>query len=165
MSEIPVIAFSAWSGTGKTTFIEHLIPELKARGLRLAVIKHDAHRFEIDREGKDSWRFTNAGADVTVISSDEKTALIEQRGLAVSELMARIHDVDLILAEGYHQEGFPTIGISRADTGKGFRIPASACIALITDESSIGADTHKIPVFSLTAYAQVADFILSYHHL
>ena len=80
MKEIPLIAFSAYSGAGKTTLIEKLIVELKAQGLRLAVVKHDGHDFEIDHEGKDSWRFAQAGADMTVICSDERTAVIEQRG-------------------------------------------------------------------------------------
>lgn len=102
MPSIPVIAFSAWSGTGKTTIIEQLIPLLKQAGLRVAAVKHDAHDFEIDREGKDSWRFTNAGADVTVIQSQTKTALIEQRSLSLSDVLSRIHDVDVILAEGYN---------------------------------------------------------------
>ena len=61
MNNIPVIAFAAYSGTGKTTLIEKLVRELKNRGLRLAVIKHDGHKFEIDHEGKDSWRFAKAG--------------------------------------------------------------------------------------------------------
>ena len=63
MQTIPIFAFSAWSGTGKTTILEQLIPLLKQRGLRIAVLKHDAHDFEIDREGKESWRFSHAGAD------------------------------------------------------------------------------------------------------
>ena len=69
MPQIPAIAFAAYSGTGKTTLIEKLIHTLKQKGLRLAVIKHDGHKFDIDHEGKDSWRFTHAGADITMISS------------------------------------------------------------------------------------------------
>ena len=106
MPSIPVIAFSAWSGTGKTTIIEQLIPLLKQAGLRVAAVKHDAHDFEIDREGKDSWRFTHAGADVTVIQSQTKTALIEQRSLSLADALSRIHDVDVILAEGYNDLPF-----------------------------------------------------------
>ena len=161
MSDIPIIAFSAWSGTGKTTIIEQLVPELKARGLRVAVIKHDAHEFEIDREGKDSWRFAQAGADVTVISSKSKMALIEQRSLEFSEVLSRIRDVDIILAEGYNQEGLPTIGISRKATGKGLRCPVTSCIAVITDDDSIAAAAASpgIPVFALTEISRVAEFI------
>jgi len=62
MTNIPVIAFAAYSGTGKTTLIEKLVCELEDRGLRLAVIKHDGHKFEIDHEGKDSWRFCQSGS-------------------------------------------------------------------------------------------------------
>ena len=64
MANIPVIGFAAFSGTGKTTLIEKIVRNLKAQGFRVAVIKHDAHKFEIDKEGKDSWRFSKAGADL-----------------------------------------------------------------------------------------------------
>ena len=87
---IPVFSFVAFSGTGKTTFLEKLIPQLKARGLRVAVYKHDAHEFEIDKKGKDSWRFTAAGADVTVISSNTKAAVMENRYVSPEELVPEI---------------------------------------------------------------------------
>ena len=73
------VQLAAPSGTGKTTFLERLIPKLKARGLKIAIVKHDGHRFEIDHEGKDSDRFTKAGADVTGLISSEKAVLIENR--------------------------------------------------------------------------------------
>ena len=110
MNNIPVIAFAAYSGTGKTTLIEKLVRELKNRGLRLAVIKHDGHKFEIDHEGKDSWRFAKAGANITVISSSEKTAYVEQGELTLEQLLDMIHGVDLILVEGYKNEKLPQIG-------------------------------------------------------
>lgn len=163
--EIPVIAFSAWSGTGKTTIIEKLIASLKKRGLRVAAVKHDAHDFEIDREGKDSWRFTQAGADVTVISSKEKTALIAQRSLTLSEILTGIRDVDIIIAEGFNQEDLPRIGISRLAAHKGFRLPLHQYIAVVTDEylpgyisidsdpagSAGSSDDHSAPSFSASA--------------
>jgi molybdopterin-guanine dinucleotide biosynthesis protein MobB len=77
--DIPVYSFIAKSGTGKTTLIEKLIPELKSRGLRVAVMKHDAHEFDVDKPGKDSWRMTRAGADVTVIASATHAAVMENR--------------------------------------------------------------------------------------
>ena len=86
MNPIPAIGFAAYSGTGKTTLIEKLVMTLKAQGCRIAVIKHDAHRFEIDREGKDSWRFTRAGADITLLSSPEKTAIITSLDKCVEAL-------------------------------------------------------------------------------
>ncbi len=87
-----IIGFAAFSGTGKTTLVEKLVLKLK---LRLAVIKHDAHNFEIDHEGKDSWRFAHAGADMTIISSPKKTAVIEQRPRTLLDNIAMVHDVDL----------------------------------------------------------------------
>lgn len=181
---IPIIAFSAWSGTGKTTIIEQLIAALKSKGLRLAVIKHDAHDFEIDKEGKDSWRFSQAGADMTIISSQKKTALIEQRSLELSEIIDMVHDVDLIILEGYNDlPSIPRIGIARKATGKGFRHPVSSYIALITDmsaseiqagdisakqtesttisSSTVSASVNiELPkIFSLTDITGISDFI------
>ena len=158
MQNIPVVAFSAWSGTGKTTIIEKLITELKSRGLSVAAIKHDAHDFEIDKEGKDSWRFTAAGASVTAVSSGSKTALIMQRKLCLSDIIDMISDVDIILAEGFNSENIPAIGISRSQTGKGFRQPPGKYIALVTDEPV----TSNKPVFSLDDTRGLADFIINF---
>ena len=156
MTNIPVIAFAAWSGTGKTTLIEKLIRELKSRGLRLAVIKHDGHKFEIDHEGKDSWRFAHAGADITMISSAEKTAYIEQGDLSLEQLLGMVHDVDLILVEGYKNKDLPQIGIARAETGKGFTAEPEHFIALVSD-MELETD---IPCFGLNDINVIADFIL-----
>lgn len=155
MTDIPVIAFAAYSGTGKTTLIEKLIRELKSRGLRLAVIKHDGHKFEIDHEGKDSWRFAQAGADITMISSAEKTAYIEQGDLSLEQLLGMVHGVDLILVEGYKNKDLPQIGIARKETGKGFTADISRFIALVTD---MEADT-DLPCFGLEDISPIADFI------
>lgn len=158
MTNIPVIAFAAYSGTGKTTLIEKLILELKGRGLRLAVIKHDGHKFEIDHEGKDSWRFAHAGADITMISSAEKTAYIEQRPLSLEQLLGMVHDVDLILVEGYKNESLPQIGIARKATGKGFTADISRFAALVTD-MEVETD---LPCFGLEDISAIADFIRAY---
>ncbi|MCR5173611.1 MAG: molybdopterin-guanine dinucleotide biosynthesis protein B, partial [Oscillospiraceae bacterium] len=87
---VPVFQFVALSGTGKTTFLEKLVAELKSRGLRVGVYKHDGHEFEIDRPGKDSWRFTRAGADVTLLSSAGKAVIMENRPVPPEELADRI---------------------------------------------------------------------------
>lgn len=163
MQSIPMVGFSAYSGTGKTTLIEQLIPRLKAHGLRLAVVKHDAHKFEMDKEGKDSWRFTHAGADMMLISSPEKTAIIEQRPRSFHENLSMLHDVDLILVEGYKQEDIPRIGICRRATGKGLPHAPETYIAIVTDEPDLFSS--GIPCFSLDDIAGIADFILTYLHL
>ena len=156
MAQIPVIAFAAYSGTGKTTLIEKLIRELKGRGMRLAVIKHDGHSFEIDHEGKDSRRFTDAGADICMISSAEKTAYIEQGELSLEQLLGTVRDVDLILVEGYKNKNLPQIGIARKATGKGFTADISRFVALVTD-CDVEAN---VPVFGLDDISDIADFIL-----
>lgn len=158
MPQIPAIAFAAYSGTGKTTLIEKLIHTLKQKGLRVAVIKHDGHKFEIDHQGKDSWRFTHAGADITMISSAEKTAYIEQGTLSLQQQLAMVHDVDLILVEGYKNGDLPQIGIARAATGKGFTAPLERFIGLVTD-MEVEAD---IPCFGLEDVEAIAAFILEH---
>ena len=160
MEHIPAIGFSAWSGTGKTTLIEKLVLHLKARGLRVAVIKHDAHDFEMDKPGKDSWRFARAGADMTLISSASKTAVIEYRPRSFRENLAMIHDVDLILVEGYKQEDLPRIGVCRAATGKSLPAPVDLYAAVVTDDPSLCRGT-DVPCFGLDDVAPLADFILS----
>ena len=156
MDAIPVIAFAAYSGTGKTTLIEQLIPRLRAKGLQLAVIKHDAHRFDIDREGKDSWRFTRAGTEVTVISSAEKTALIEQRPRTLPELLQALPPVDMVLVEGYKNEPLRQIGISRKACGKGLPKAPEHYAAIVTDEDM----ETTVPVFSPGDYDGITEFIM-----
>lgn len=153
--QIPIVAFSAWSGTGKTTLIEKLITELKKSGVRLAVIKHDAHDFEIDHEGKDSWRFAKAGADITILSSARKTACIEKGSLSLKQLIGMVHDVDLILVEGYKNEELPRIGIARKETEKGFTADIDSFIAVVTDLDIVAS----VPHFALDDINGLADFI------
>lgn len=153
---IPAIAFAAYSGTGKTTLIERLVRVLKARGLRLAVLKHDGHRFEIDHAGKDSWRFAQAGADIVLLGSAERTAYVEQRGLPLERLLGMVRDVDLILVEGYKNGPLPQIGMARRETGKGFPADIGRYIALVTD---LEVET-DLPCFGPDEIEGIASFIM-----
>ena len=153
---IPVIGFAAYSGTGKTTLIERLIPALMARGLQVGVIKHDGHDFEMDRPGKDTDRYTRAGARTVVITSPEKTAELVRSGESLEKCIARITGVDLILVEGFKQADIPQIGLSRRATGKGFTGPLERFIALVTDEELPPAG---IPRFGFGETEALADFI------
>lgn len=94
-----VISVVAKSGSGKTTLLEKVIRILKEKNIKLAVIKHDAHSFEMDKPGKDTWRHAQAGADIIAISSPEKFAMIEKRGheITLDEIVDRIEGVDLII--------------------------------------------------------------------
>jgi molybdopterin-guanine dinucleotide biosynthesis protein B len=118
---VPIISIVGKSDSGKTTLIEKLVPELTQRGYRIATVKHDVHGFEVDREGKDSWRHKKAGAHTVVISSPEKVALIRdvEKDLTLDEIREKlVRDVDLILSEGYKKDIQPKIEIFRKEKHK-----------------------------------------------
>jgi molybdopterin-guanine dinucleotide biosynthesis protein B len=99
-----VVSFVGTSGTGKTTLIEGSVRELKKRGYRVAVIKHAHHGFEMDRPGKDTWRFAQAGSDMVLVSSPDRIAIIERvsEEIWLPQLLTMIADkVDIVLVEGY----------------------------------------------------------------
>ncbi|MEW5899593.1 MAG: molybdopterin-guanine dinucleotide biosynthesis protein B, partial [Bacillota bacterium] len=96
----PLICIVGHSNTGKTTFLEKLIAEFKRRGYRVGAVKHYHGEFEIDRPGKDSWRFARAGADAVCVSAPDKVALIKkiERELSLDEIISLLNDVDIVLA-------------------------------------------------------------------
>ncbi|MDI6743184.1 MAG: molybdopterin-guanine dinucleotide biosynthesis protein B [Smithella sp.] len=115
---IPLISIVGKSNSGKTTLVEKLIPELVKRGYRVATIKHNKHGFDIDHEGKDSWRHKKAGACATVIACPTQVALIEdlERDLSLDEIRDNyIKNADVILAEGFKGNPFPKIEVHRAE--------------------------------------------------
>ena len=156
------VSFVAKSGTGKTTLLEKVIAELKGRGYRVGVIKHDAHRFDIDHPGKDSHRLTAAGADSMLISSPEKLALVKQHAQAppIEELIATyFNDVDLILTEGFKKSGLPKIEVHRRE-----RSQTLLCRGAEHDPSLLAVASDEpleldVPVLDLNNPAQVADFV------
>ncbi len=116
--KIPVISIVGRSNSGKTTLIERLIPELRLLGYRVATIKHNRHGFDIDHEGKDSWRHKHAGAQLTVVASPGRTALIEDtdRDLGITDLVRRyVRDVDIVLLEGFKGNPYPKIEVYRPE--------------------------------------------------
>ena len=153
MGSIPVLSVVAYSGTGKTTLLEKLIPALKKRGLRLCVMKHDAHDFQVDKEGKDSWRMTQAGADVTIVTNGAHAAVFENRPVSDAELLSRVQDVDLILTEGYKHGNWKKIGKA---VGKPFPCPLEECAAVVTDTP---LDT-TLPCFGFEDVEALADLIV-----
>ena len=157
MTNIPVYSVVAFSGVGKTTLMERLVAEIKTRGLRVAVIKHDAHEFDIDHEGKDSWRFTRAGAEVTVVVSDSKAAIMENRPVPLETLLSRVTDVDIILTEGYKHGVWPKIAVHREAAGKPVPVHADECFAVVTD-----VPQHTVtPCFDLDDICGLADLIIN----
>jgi len=133
---IPIISVVGKSGVGKTTFLEKLIAELKGRGLRVAVIKHDVHGFQMDRPGKDSWRLAQAGSDSVVIASAKKLALIKrlEGEMALGEIAALLTDVDIILTEGYKRGDAPKIEVSRRGRGGELLCTPDELVAIVSDQ-------------------------------
>ena len=116
----PVVSIVAKSGTGKTTLLEKLIVEMKQRGFRVGAIKHDAHSFNIDHEGKDSWRLTQAGADIMLITSPEKLTMVkqytkEQEPTLAETVNTYCSDIDIVLTEGFKKSTMPKIEVHRQE--------------------------------------------------
>jgi molybdopterin-guanine dinucleotide biosynthesis protein B len=118
---IPIVSIVGKSNSGKTTLIEKLIPELHRRGYRVGTVKHDVHGFEVDKEGKDSWRHRKAGAYSTIISSPQQIALVRTMNYdaPLEEIRDRfIQDVDIIIAEGYKKGSTPKVEVFRKEVHK-----------------------------------------------
>jgi molybdopterin-guanine dinucleotide biosynthesis protein B len=153
----------ARSGTGKTTFLEKLIPELKARGLRVGVLKHHAHNTPFDVPGKDTYRLAQAGAEVVVGACAVQVAVFHQEdGAAELEGVIARHfrGLDLILAEGFKQGNYPKIEIHRAahpQSGTLLCAPGEL-LAVVTDEPLKGG----VPQFDLEDAAGVAGLFLNW---
>ena len=156
------VSFVAKSGTGKTTLLEKVITELKCRGYRVGVIKHDAHCFDIDHPGKDSHRLTRAGADTMLISSQEKLAVVKKHDSSppIAELIAAYFaDVDVVLTEGFKNGDLPKIEVHRRE-----RSMTLLCRGKEHDPSLLAVASDEplqldVPVLDLNNPAQVADFV------
>ena len=136
-SGIPVFAIAAYSGTGKTTFLEKLIPELKRQrpGLRIGVVKHDVHGFTVDQEGKDTRRLADAGADLTAILNDAHAAVMEHRPRSVYEILEGLSELDLIFLEGFKKEPFRKILLYRKEAGQPPAADPAECFLVIADSA------------------------------
>lgn len=156
---VPIISFVGKSGSGKTTLLEKVIAELTKRGYRVGVIKHDAHGFEIDHEGKDSWRHKKAGSVTVALSSPEKFAVIKDvspEWLPERIIALYLNDVDVVVAEGFKRSPFPKIEVvrkansSRPVCGKDKRLMAFASDFKVSK---------RLPVFGLEDYKGIASLV------
>ena len=158
---IPVLSIIGKSNSGKTTFIEKLIPVLIKKGYRIATVKHDrSHGFDFDKEGKDSWRHKHAGATVTILSSPKMLALVRDvdKELTLNEIALRYADnTDLLIAEGYKEVDHDKIEIA-ADLAE----EDLSCkndnhvIALIADDKY----SLDIPQFKRDDISEIAEWIM-----
>ena len=156
---IPIISIVGKSDSGKTTLIEKLVPELARRGYRVATVKHDIHGFEVDREGKDSWRHKQAGAHSVVISSPTKAALIRdvERDMNLEEIREKlIKDVDLIVSEGYKKDVQRKIEVFRKEKHKKLLCTKKDNLVAIVSDRKFRVG---VPCFGLEDAKGLANFI------
>lgn len=162
----PIVSFVGHSGSGKTTFIEKLIPVLTRSGIKVAIIKHDVHGFEMDKPGKDTWRHKQAGAVATIISSSSKIGLVmdADHDHQPEELAPFLVSADLIITEGYKRGGYPKIEVFRPQaTGDEHPlcIDDPKSIAIISDD----AFSTDLPVYGTHAFDAVAHFLTRHFSL
>jgi len=173
---IPIISIVGKKNSGKTTLIEKIIPELKKRGYRVGVIKHDVHQFEIDYPGKDTYRIRQAGADIVAIVSDKKIAMIrttnnELQTTCLDEIALWLFpDVDIIITEGYKRLNKPKIEITRSGEllcTKDDNLLAVVFNELQTTNYEIRTTTNKLQItnlnvscFSIDEVSALTDFVI-----
>jgi molybdopterin-guanine dinucleotide biosynthesis protein MobB len=165
----PILGFAAFSGTGKTTLLLKLIPILKASKLRIAVIKHAHHKFDVDKPGKDSYELRKAGATPMLISSSRRIVIMidkeEEQEPDLNDLLSYINpeNVDLVLIEGFKQWPFAKIELHRPATGKPLLFPDDKHIIAIAHDGTLNTQT-DIPVMDINNSAQIAEFVLQFAH-
>jgi len=162
-----LLGFAAFSGVGKTTLLTRLIPTLRARGLRVAVVKHAHHEFDIDYPGKDSYRLREAGADQVLIASKRRWALICETPQAQDDpdlhaLLQHFNEteLDLILVEGFRNVAFPKIELHRPALGQPLMCLADASIVAVATDGALAEDV-RIPILDLNNPTAIAEFIVS----
>ena len=159
-----VIGLAGWSGAGKTTLIEKLIPELRRRGHSVSTLKHAHHAFDMDKPGKDSHRHREAGAEQVLVASAQRLALLTELRDApeprLADLLRMFAAVDLVLIEGFRSDAHAKIEIFRAANGKPLRHPEDdQIVALVSD---LAAPPDQLPRAHIDDVTGVADLVLAH---
>lgn len=163
---VPHIAFVGYSGSGKTTIAAQVVAHLKQKGYRIGVLKHDAHDFQLDWEGKDTYKYAEAQADAVMIASSSKLNYFERfaRSYSLEQLLERFQQVDLVIIEGYKQENTTKILVARTEEQLALRHELSglAAIATTLDPGAVEIDT-AVPVLRLNDLDQILTFIENWY--
>lgn len=161
-----IIGFAGFSGSGKTTLLEKLIPLLTARGLRISVIKHAHHKFDIDKPGKDSFRHRGAGAGEVLVVSGFRWALmhelLNEPEPTLEDLCSRLSPCDLVIVEGYKYSGIPKIEVHRSVTGHPHLYQDDEHIIAMATDSQYDISLVQLDI---NMPQQVADFIIKHFSL
>jgi molybdopterin-guanine dinucleotide biosynthesis adapter protein len=158
-----IFGFAGYSGSGKTTLIEQLIPLLTARGLKVSLIKHAHHTFDVDTPGKDSYRHRHAGCTEVLVTSSRRWVLMhELRGAAepdLNEQLMHLSPCDLVLVEGFKHEHIAKIEVYRAAVGEPLLHPHDANIVAVASDAKLET---TLPLLDLNQPAQIAAFLLEH---
>ena len=159
-----IFGFAGWSGSGKTTLIEHLIPRFVKRGLKVSLIKHAHHSFDVDHPGKDSYRHREAGCNEVVVVSEKRWVIMhELRGEpepSLEEQIERVSPCDLLLVEGHKRYPLPKLEVWRRENGKPLLHPEDEHIVAIASDAALET---RLPRFDLNDHDGIENFILSYN--
>ncbi len=151
-----------WKNSGKTTLVERLVIEITGRGYSVSTVKHAHHTFDIDHDGKDSYRHRSAGAKEVLLASRNRWALMhENRGepeAPLAEFLEKLAPVDLVLVEGYKRDPHPKVEAHRAETNQGLIADDDDTVRAIASDQPLEGQT--VPVMALDDVTAVADFIL-----
>jgi molybdopterin-guanine dinucleotide biosynthesis protein B len=158
-----IFGFAGWSGSGKTTLIEKLIPRLAARGLRVSLIKHAHHTFDVDQPGKDSYRHRHAGAGEILVTSSRRWVLMhELRGAhepSFEEHIKHLSPCDVLFVEGFKFAPIPKLEVWRTETGEALLHPNDPHIIAVASDAKV--DT-KLPLLNLNDHAAIEAFIVKH---
>ena len=163
-TDVPVLGFVAASGTGKTTLLTKLLPLFRQRGLKVAVIKHTHHDFEVDQPGKDSYELRKAGAQEMLIASGKRWALMSDRDWGgdppLQALVERLDrsNLDLVLVEGFKHERIPKIELTRPDLGRPTLYPDDPDIVAVATDGAVQVAT-ELPLLDLNDPPAIAEFV------
>ena len=156
-----MIGLAGWSGAGKTTLLTRVIPHLLERGLRVSVIKHAHHKFDIDVPGKDSWLHRRAGAsEVAVVSSRRWAIVHELEGEAepsLDDVLTKLSPVDLVIVEGFKRHSHPKLEVYRAAVGKPLLHPDDDCIVAVATDAPL--PQAQVPVVMLDDIETIANVL------
>jgi molybdopterin-guanine dinucleotide biosynthesis protein B len=158
-----IFGFAGYSGSGKTTLIEKLIPLFVQRGLRVSLIKHAHHTFDVDQPGKDSFRHRHAGCTEVLVTSSRRWALMhELRGApepTLKEQMERLSPCDLLLVEGFKHEPISKLEVYRAEVGESMIHPHDSNVVAIASDAKVDS---QLPQLDLNAPEAIAAFVLKH---
>ncbi len=156
-----IFGIAGWSGAGKTTLLEKLVSRFRARGLRVAVVKHAHVRFDVDRPGKDSHRMREAGATQVLVSSPNRWALMRELAgepeAALDELIGLLGPCDLVLVEGWKREAIPKLEVHRVVVGKPLIAPDDRHVVAIASDAPVASPLPRLALDDLDAIAALVE--------